>query len=182
MFFGKMNQIRMIENRLRIERQVFMGRQETKRSQEPTIPNPQGAAVSGSGGGGTEGSQDEMGGISGVENERSQVYGTDSELEMPQMGSPEGSLRQLRMLRDRRNLHRRLSQSSKSVGLFLDQLVGDETGGGNSSAGEEIVARRIFRHRHSSSSVRSARLANHSDGSDERDRNESTAEELLIED
>ncbi|KAA1089655.1 hypothetical protein PGT21_026173 [Puccinia graminis f. sp. tritici] len=176
--------IRMIENRLRIERQVFMGRQETKRSQEPTIPNPQGAAVSGDGGGGgTEGSQDEMGGISGVENERSQVYGTDSEVEMPQMGSAEGNLRQLRMLRERRNLHRRLSQSSKSVGLFLDQLVGDETGGGGiSSAGEEIVARKSFRHRHSSSSNRSARLVNHSDGSDERDRNESTAEELLIED
>ena len=61
----------MIENRLRIERQVFMGRQETKKSQEPTIPNPQ--TVQGLGGGRGDGSVDEGGTMSGGDIDRSQV-------------------------------------------------------------------------------------------------------------
>jgi len=162
--------IRMIENRLRIERQVFMGRQETKKSQEPTIPNPQ--TVQGLGGGRGDGSVDEGGTMSGGDIDRSQVYGTDSEAELQHLASPNGNLRQLRMLRDRRNLNRRLSQSSRSIGR-LNDLAGDEAGA--SSAGEDI-ARRIFL-----TTDLCGKRKSDSD-SDDKERAEWTAEEFLNED
>ncbi|KNZ63082.1 hypothetical protein VP01_1190g2 [Puccinia sorghi] len=162
--------IRMIENRLRIERQVFMGRQETKKSQEPTIPNPQ--TPQGLGGGLRDGSVDEGETMSGGDIDRSQVYGTDSDAETQHFASPGGNLRQLRMLRDRRNLNQRLFQSSRSIGRLGD-LAGDEAG--TSSAGEDIASR-IFL-------TRDLRGKRKSDSdSDDKERAEWTAEELLNED
>lgn len=162
--------IRMIENRLRIERQVFMGRQETKKSQEPTIPNPQ--TPQGLGGGLRDGSVDEGETMSGGDIDRSQVYGTDSDAETRHFASPGGNLRQLRMLRDRRNLNQRLFQSSRSIGRLGD-LAGDEAG--TSSAGEDIASR-IFL-------TRDLRGKRKSDSdSDDKERAEWTAEELLNED
>lgn len=160
----------MIENRLRIERQVFMGRQETKKSQEPTIPNPQ--TPQGLGGGLRDGSVDEGETMSGGDIDRSQVYGTDSDAETQHFASPGGNLRQLRMLRDRRNLNQRLFQSSRSIGRLGD-LAGDEAG--TSSAGEDIASR-IFL-------TRDLRGKRKSDSdSDDKERAEWTAEELLNED
>ncbi|PLW06532.1 hypothetical protein PCASD_05381 [Puccinia coronata f. sp. avenae] len=126
--------IRMMSNRLRIERQVFQGRQETKRSQEATIPqagsellllSSSSCGLNGGIVGRGEGSVDEGGTTSGGEmDQRLERYheavaatvDSDAEIHQQLMASPDtpGSLRQLRLIRDRRTLHRRLSQSSKS--------------------------------------------------------------------
>lgn len=137
--------IRMIENRLRIERQVFMGRLETKKSQEPTIPNLRpGEEVAKDLGRkkvklNFEGSEEATN--SGIELDRGMggFYETDSEIELERLAGPdrlstmssssssssshqEGRARQLhRMARDRRRLDRRLLQpsSSRSIGATL---------------------------------------------------------------
>ncbi|WAQ90145.1 hypothetical protein PtA15_12A131 [Puccinia triticina] len=134
--------IRMIENRLRIERQVFQGRQETKKSQEPTIPA---AAAATAGPSGVSGSMDEAGtvsceGMSGGEMEGGSggagAYGTeDSDMELRHLTSPDQpALRQLRLLRARRSLDRRLSHSANTRALLADLAGADAEA---SSAGEE---------------------------------------------
>ncbi|KAI7946083.1 hypothetical protein MJO29_012471 [Puccinia striiformis f. sp. tritici] len=125
--------IRMIENRLRIERQVFMGRQETRRSQESGIAKAQSQHGKDRR---AEGSLDEGGTISGTDLHGSPVYRMDSDIEIPQFSSPDVNLRQLRMARDRRDLNRRLSLSSKSCQLLDSCVLPDEAA--VSSAGEDI--------------------------------------------